>query len=89
MRVGVVGPVAPDYFAENVGDALARTGMSSPSWVGQRSPSRSDELPRGDAGEAGCSSYRRAGPSPDRSCCLAARCEVIINLDAHLITRTR
>ena len=26
MRVGVIGPLAPDYFAENVGDALERGG---------------------------------------------------------------
>jgi spore maturation protein CgeB len=26
VHVGVVGPVAPDYFAENVGDALGRNG---------------------------------------------------------------
>jgi spore maturation protein CgeB len=26
VRVGVIGPVAPDYFAENVGDALGRIG---------------------------------------------------------------
>ena len=25
-RIGVIGPVAPDYFAENVGDALQRLG---------------------------------------------------------------
>ena len=25
-RIGVIGPVAPDYFAENVDDALQRLG---------------------------------------------------------------
>jgi hypothetical protein len=26
MRVGVIGPWSPDYFADNIGDALSRIG---------------------------------------------------------------
>ena len=85
MRVGVVGPVAPDYFAENVGDALAHIGHSVTqlgSASGQhrgRISSSAEMLAR----QAVPRIAERANRRIVRGA-LAARCDVVINLDAHL-----
>ena len=85
MRVGVVGPVAPDYFAENVGDALAHIGHSVTqlgSASGQhrgRISSSVEMLAR----QAVPRIAERANRRIVRSA-VAARCDVVINLDAHL-----
>ena len=44
VRIGVVGPMGPDYFAENVGDALHRIGHL----VTQLGPAH--DLPEGESG---------------------------------------
>lgn len=86
MRVGVVGHLGPDYFADNVGDALDRIGHL----VTQLGPARihpggqltgglaqliSQGLPRLD---------ERAQRRIVRAA-VAAACEVVINLDAELM----
>src|SRR5450759_5079748 len=88
VRVGVVGPLGPDYFADNVGDALHRIGHV----VTQRGPARarpggrltgrltwlaSQGLPRLDE-----RAQRRIVKAA-----AAAGCEVVISLDADLMPR--
>src|SRR5258708_37836709 len=86
MRIGVVGPVGLDRFAENVCDALVRMGhvvtTLGPALVGHRSQLTTrltavarQALPRID---------ERVQGRIVRSA-LAARCEVVINLDARLM----
>ena len=45
MRIGVVGSVAPDLFADNVGDALLRMGMQSPNSARQVHAAGADSFP--------------------------------------------
>src|ERR1022692_2218325 len=86
VRVGVVGRLCPDYFADNVGDALDRLGHV----VTQLGPARirpggqltgglaqlvSQGLPRLDE-----RAQRRIVKAA-----VAAACEVVINLDADLM----
>jgi spore maturation protein CgeB len=86
VRVGVVGPLGPDYFADNVGDALHRIGHV----VTQLGPARarpggrltgrltwlaSQGLPRLDE-----RAQRRIVKAA-----AAAGCEVVISLDADLM----
>lgn len=86
MRVGVVGPVAPDSFAENVGDALQRTGHLV-TYLGAAHYRHRNRLATGVATVA-----RQALPSLDErvqraiaDTALEAQCEVVINLDAYLM----
>jgi len=85
-RIGVIGPVAPDYFADNVGDALQRLGhvvtqlgAAHPSGHGQLVDRTVDlachALPRLDerAQDRTVRAARRAG------------CEIVINLGASLM----
>src|ERR1039458_10317859 len=81
MRVGVVGPVAPDYFAENVGDALERTGHLVTSLGAAHSRYR-NRFATGVATLA-----RQALPSLDAraqraiaDAALEAQCDAVINL---------
>jgi len=89
MRVGVIGHVAPDYFADNVGDALKRIGhrVTQLGAVRCRHHSR---LMRSTAMVA-----RQALPRLDEwaqhgivRTALDAGCEVVINLDAQLMPGT-
>ena len=93
-RIGVIGPVAPDYFAENVSDALQRLGhVVTP--LGPAHPCGRSRLVDHVAGLA-----RQALPRLDERAqegivraALSAGCEIVINLDAHLmppmVTRLR
>jgi spore maturation protein CgeB len=94
MRVGVVGAAEPDYFADNVGDALGRIG-NTVTYLG---PARVNHRGRRMAGVATVA--RQAMPRlEDRAqqrivqAALDAGCEAVINLDAHLmpsaVTRLR
>lgn len=50
MRVGVVGPVCPDYFADNVGDALDRIGHVAT----QLGPARPGSAPEDSSPASAC-----------------------------------
>jgi spore maturation protein CgeB len=85
MRVGVVGLVKPDRFADNVGDALGRTGHVV-TQLGPAGPHARGRLARNVAHLA-----RQAMPRLEvyaqRQIVRAAQdagCEVVINLDAAL-----
>jgi len=87
-RIGVVGPVAPDYFAENVGDALQRLGHVV-TQLGSAHPRGRSRLVDRAAGLA-----RQALPRLDERAqnriaraALEADCEIVINLDAYLVPR--
>ena len=87
-RIGVVGPVAPDCFAENIGDALQHLGHVV-TQLGTAHPRGRSHLVDRVAGLA-----RQALPRLDERAqnriVLAAReaeCEIVINLDAYLIPR--
>ena len=85
MRVGVVGPVAPDYFAENVGDALAHIGHSV-TQLGSASGHHRGRI-SSSAGMLARQAVPRLAERANRRIvrtALAARCDVVINLDAHL-----
>jgi spore maturation protein CgeB len=85
MRVGVIGPVAPDYFADNVGDALQSMGHQ----VSQLGSARAQH--RGRIATRAAQLVRQASPRLDERAqqrivrtALDDNCEVIINLDASL-----
>ena len=85
MRVGVIGPVSPDYFADNIGDALTRIGHSVTYLGAARARLRHRQL-NGVAALA-----RQVLPSMDErvqrrivQTASNAGCEVVINLDASL-----
>ena len=89
MRVGVVGPTGPDRFADNVGDALHRTGHvvtqlgAARQRVRGRLSGRVTEIARQALPGLDDRAQRRiirAG--------LAAECEVVISLDAQLTPGT-
>ncbi len=86
MRVGVVGPWAPDFFADNVGDALERTGHSTIQLGAARTS------PRGRLSANLVVLAKQALPrleqrTQDRivKTALEANCEVVINLDSRLM----
>jgi spore maturation protein CgeB len=87
-RIGVIGPVAPDYFAENVGDALQRLGHVV-TQLGSAHPRGRSRLMDRASGMA-----RQALPRLDERVqnrivqgALRADCEIVINLDAYLLPR--
>jgi spore maturation protein CgeB len=85
-RIGVIGPVAPDYFAENVGDALQRLGHA----VTQLGPAHHlgrIRLVNRAAGLARQALPRLDEHAQDRivQAALAADCEIIINVDSNLV----
>jgi spore maturation protein CgeB len=86
VRVGVVGPLGPDCFAENVGDALHRIGHV----VTQLGPARirpGGQLVGGLAQRVSQSLPRLDERAQRRivKAAVAAACEVVINLDADLM----
>lgn len=89
MRVGVVGPMGLDRFAENVSDALRRMGhVVSP--LGVASPRYRMRVKTRVVGLA-----RQGWPSLDEHAqrriaqrALAEECEFVINLDARLMPST-
>ena len=85
-RIGVIGAVAPDYFAENVGDALQRLGHE----VTQLGPAR--PYGRGRLVDRAAELASQALPRLDQRAqgrivraALDADCEIVINLDACLM----
>ena len=85
MRIGVVGPSGPDRFADNIGDALRRTGHV----VTQLGPARPSQ---GSRARSLALSARQALPRLDEwaqrrivRSALAADCEVVINIDWRLM----
>lgn len=86
MRVGVVGPVGSDRFAENVGDALRRMGHL----VTQLGPARPHH--RGRLATSVSALARQAMPRFDEQAqraivrtALTVGCELVINLDGRLM----
>lgn len=86
MRVGVVGPVGPERFADNVGDALHRMGHVVTQLGPARARSGSGAVSRAAA------VVREALPGLDSRVqhrivrtALAQGCEVIINVDLRLM----
>jgi len=89
MRVGVIGPMAPDFFAENVSDALEHTG-NVVAHLGTTSPRHRSRLFTTSQILA-----RQALPALDERgqrhiarAAVAAGCEVVINLDEGLMPVT-
>ncbi len=85
-RIGVIGLMGPDYFAENVGDALQRLGHEV-TQLGAAHPRGHSRLVDRAAGLA-----RQALPHLDERAqdrivraALAADCEIIINVDSFLV----
>ena len=86
MRIGVVGPVGPDLFAENVGSAFGRAGHSvtqlgsvGPFYQG-RVTTRGVQLARQALPRLEERGQRRIVQSARE-----AECEVVINLDVNLM----
>jgi spore maturation protein CgeB len=85
MRVGVVGPVKPDSFADNVGDALRRTGHVV-TQLGSAGPRARSRL-AGNLGTLARQAMPRLEDRAQRQIARAAHdadCEVVINLEAGL-----
>ena len=89
MRVGVIGPMAPDYFAENVSDALEHTG-NVVAHLGTTSPRHRSRLlttSRMLAQQALPALDERSQRHIARAA-VAADCEVVINIDGGLMPDT-
>ena len=88
FRIGVIGPVAPDYFAENIGDALQHLGHVV-SQLGTAHPRGRSRLVDRVAGLARQALPRLDERAQDRivRAALEAECEIVINLDAYLVPR--
>ena len=86
MRVGVVGPFGPDYFADNVGDAAHRIGNEVTQLGPAMPPARQTFAGRvvSVARQGLPQLAERAQQRIVRSA-LDAGCEVVINLDARLM----
>ena len=87
-RIGVIGPVGPDYFAENVGDALERLGHV----VTQLGPARPRSRSRSRLVDRATGLTRQALPRIDERAqdrivraALSADCEIVINVDSPLV----
>lgn len=85
MRVGVIGSAEPDYFADNIGDALNRIGHTAIQLGSAVAQNRFRVL------STATGLVRQAYPRlEDRAqrhivrAALGADCEVVLNLDAHL-----
>ena len=89
MRIGVIGPIAPDRFAENIADALdrgghivTRLGPAGP-FAGNRTANRVKTLAR--------QALPRLDELAQRGIVRSARdaaCEIIINVDSRLMPDT-
>lgn len=89
MRIGVVGPVAPDYFADNIIDALQRMGHT-PTPLGPGREIYSSRLANRVAGVA-----KGMLPGLDERAqrqviraAAEAECEIIVNVDLNLLPGT-
>jgi spore maturation protein CgeB len=86
VRVGVIGAVGPDYFAENVGDSLARMGHEV-AYLGPARALHLNWLATGIATTA-MTVLPRVDERVQQRIIRAAReaaCEVVINLDLCLL----
>jgi spore maturation protein CgeB len=85
MRVGVIGPVAPDRFAENIGDALRRSGhaVTQLGSAGSYHPKRLLKRAAMLAWQV-VPSLSEHTQNRIVKAAVAAECEVIINVDARL-----
>jgi spore maturation protein CgeB len=85
MRVGVIGPVAPDRFAENIGDALQRSGHTVKllGSAGSFHPNRIIKRAAMVAWQA-MPSLNEKTQSRIVKAAVAAGCEVVINVDSRL-----
>ena len=86
MRVGVIGAWAPDYFADNIGDALYRIGHE----VTQLGPARARPAGRlsGSLAQLARQGLPRLDERAQRRIVTAATdagCEIVINGDADLM----
>jgi spore maturation protein CgeB len=87
-RIGVIGPVAPDYFAENVGDALQRLGHEVTQLGAAHTWSRSQFVKRVEAlARQALPRLDERAQDPIVRAAIDADCEVVVNLDAHLMPR--
>jgi len=89
MRVGVIGPIAPDRFAENIADALSMAGHE----VSRLGPASAYH--QGQTARRAARAVRQALPRLDEWTqqriirkALEASCEVVINVDASLTPNT-
>jgi spore maturation protein CgeB len=85
-RIGVIGPAAPDFFAENVGDALQRLGYVV-TQLGAAHPRGRSRLVDRAAWLTRQALPRLDERAQDRivRAALAADCEIIINVDSYLL----
>jgi spore maturation protein CgeB len=85
-RIGVIGLMGPDYFAENVGDALQRLGHEV-TQLGAAHPRGRSRLVDRVAGLARQALPRLDERAQDRivRAALATDCEIIINVDSLLV----
>jgi spore maturation protein CgeB len=89
VRVGVVGPVGPDFFAENVGDALHRLGHVV-TQLGSASARRGGSL-LGSVAALARQALPRLDERAQQRIVRAARdmgCDVVISVDAQLLPGT-
>ena len=86
-RIGVIGPVGPDRFAENISDALQRLGHVVTLLGPARPRRRSSQLVERAAGLARWALPRLDERAQDRivRAALGADCEIIINVDSLLL----
>ena len=85
-RIGVIGALAPDYFAENVGDALQRLGHVV-TQLGAAHPRGRGKLVDRAAGWLARAVPRLDELAQDRivRAALGADCEIVINVDSLLV----
>jgi spore maturation protein CgeB len=85
-RVGVIGPVGPDRFAEHIGDALQRLGHVV-TQLGPAHPRSGNRLVDRAAGLARKALPRLDEHAQDRIVrgTLGADCEIVINVDSLLV----
>jgi spore maturation protein CgeB len=86
MQLGVIGPVEPDSFAENIGDSLTRMGHGVVLLGSARAQYRNHLLLRGATLARQAIPYleERAQRRLVREA-LEANCEAVINVDGHLM----
>jgi spore maturation protein CgeB len=90
VRVGVIGPIAPDHFADNIADALERTGHSV-TRLGPAGPNYSTRRMVNQVATLALQSFPRLDEQAQRHiarAALRAGCDTIINIDSRLMPAT-
>ena len=89
MQVGVIGPIAPDHFADNIADALERTGHSV-TRLGPAGPNSRRRTVNQVAALArqGFPRLDEHAQSHIARAALRAGCDTIINIDSRLMPAT-